>query len=324
MPLVTIYSTNRVYHAPQFPHTLVTYRNDSDPRFAEHLQEQVRRYCGVPPYLNLRSYLFRHLRLTRHQTTFDVDDDHLDAIPAWAATTNGIILANDRLMREEGCQPLIMTYRGRNNRLAQILVPKDARQRRERNDATILALGLQPFKYLLEVAAESEVRPRKAQSIAKRCLALFVLAQTAQNVIDGITDTKPLAARWPIGVKALSREESDCLRQSFTVHDAKELTQRFEAVNLLLWALGHAKLPPANQRCDKDHIKDLLASDQQLFVDNAGLRPIPQLLDALDMHTRLHWISDNQQRREQSSPHLIHTVIAERYNALVWLTGTSV
>lgn len=53
-----------------------------------------------------------------------------------------------------------------------------------------------------------------------------------------------------------------------------------------------------------------------------ALKPVSELLDALDLHYRLHWITTDFRMKDKQPPaSIISDVIQERHYALNWLTN---
>ncbi|HKO94988.1 MAG TPA: DUF4272 domain-containing protein, partial [Polyangiaceae bacterium] len=63
-------------------------------------------------------------------------------------------------------------------------------------------------------------------------------------------------------------------------------------------------------------------ADSERLIRDAKLRATPVLLDALDLHFRLHW-AVRQARQDDSEPpaQLDPGVVMERHHGLNWLTG---
>jgi hypothetical protein len=91
---------------------------------------------------------------------------------------------------------------------------------------------------------------------------------------------------------------------------------------VLLWALGQlTDLPPPTAICDVPALaRIMLGRDAESFIADAALRPTGTVLDALDMHYRLHWaIRQSRQDRKPVGIDLDASVVQERHVALNWL-----
>jgi len=93
-------------------------------------------------------------------------------------------------------------------------------------------------------------------------------------------------------------------------------------LSLLLWALGSPEvLPFPSGICDVPLIAEkMLSVDQHVFVENAALRSTEELLDALDLHYRLHWAAvEARVNKKKTLEGLDEGVVRERHHALNWL-----
>ena len=67
--------------------------------------------------------------------------------------------------------------------------------------------------------------------------------------------------------------------------------------------------------------KTVLSVDLERFVPEASLRPVGELLDALDTTFCLHWVTTEASVRKVQPPAGLEPgVISERHHALNWLT----
>ena len=133
-----------------------------------------------------------------------------------------------------------------------------------------------------------------------------------------------IRAKLPRAFEALSPVESEFLaseqpeRQDIVNHG-----WRYEALFVLEWALGlfdELRFPDA--LCDVPAVaRALFDQDQEALLKRASLRPTSEILDALDLHLRLHWLAreaiHNQNREPPAG--LDAGVLQERRHALNWL-----
>lgn len=166
---------------------------------------------------------------------------------------------------------------------------------------------------------------RDAAAVTQRMLALFAVALRAEMLAAG--DTPPaleaMDTRLPGVAAALSPQE-----RAFFAQPAPEPQQlanfgwRYESLAVLQWALGLAEaLPEPTDLCDVP-----LAAQRALEHAEAAtrpsltLRPVPELLDALDRHLRLHWAVRQAGQSEQPPPAgIVPGVVYERHYTLNWL-----
>jgi hypothetical protein len=97
---------------------------------------------------------------------------------------------------------------------------------------------------------------------------------------------------------------------------------RYESLALLAWALGLLpELAYPEQICDvRTLCATLLQTATPAWLPQARLRPAGEMLDALDLHFRLHWLArEVELGRREMPPNLIPGVVLERHYALNWL-----
>jgi hypothetical protein len=97
---------------------------------------------------------------------------------------------------------------------------------------------------------------------------------------------------------------------------------RYEGVFLLEWALGlTADLPFPERICDVPKtVQALIATWPDDLLKRAKLREPALILDALDLHYRLHWyVRQARLDGKEPPPGLDGGVIQERHHALNWL-----
>jgi hypothetical protein len=98
---------------------------------------------------------------------------------------------------------------------------------------------------------------------------------------------------------------------------------RYEALAVLHWALGVADdLPFPSRICDVPQVaRTALDNNRPEFIQTAALRPVAEVLEALDLHFRLHWAARQAGLdRRQPPAGLDAGVIQERHHALNWLS----
>jgi hypothetical protein len=92
---------------------------------------------------------------------------------------------------------------------------------------------------------------------------------------------------------------------------------------LLQWVLGLADdLPFPSKICDVPQVaRTALAGNKAKFIEAAALRPVADVLDALDLHFRLHWAARQAGLDKRQPPAGLDAGgIQERHHALNWLT----
>jgi hypothetical protein len=198
---------------------------------------------------------------------------------------------------------------------------KTASQRRERSTARLAKLNLTMAHALPPTVADEESLLREPVEVARRAVALLGIALRA----EGNPQPKVVRFLQERGVvNALSLQEREFLQKSHPTEDeSRKLTWRYEALWVLLWALGHAdQVGPPGQQCDaRRAMKIVSEAPREQFIDQAKLRPDAEILDELDFYYRAHWHVVNARQTESVlNPALCPDIIYERHCALNWLT----
>jgi hypothetical protein len=203
---------------------------------------------------------------------------------------------------------------------------RDARDRQARSEEELSQFGIRT-PATLPVVSETEVVLRPASEVARRALALFVVALRAESLMCPELAVSDLREKRPLAFHALTPEERVFLNDE--APDQQQITNfawRYEAVWTLAWALGLVEvLCYPSETCDVDILsKTFLESDKEALLKNAKLLPTETLLDALDLHFRLHWLLRQRQNGkpaggEMGGDDLDPGVVLERHHALNWL-----
>lgn len=205
--------------------------------------------------------------------------------------------------------------------------PHDARDRQARSEEELSQFGIRT-PATLPVVSATEVVLRPASEVARRALALFVVALRAESLMSPELAVSDLREKRPLAFRALTPKE--CLFLNDEAPDQQQITNfawRYEAVWTLAWTLGLVEvLCYPSETCDVDILsKTMLELDEEALLKNAKLLPTETLLDALDLHFRLHWLV--RQRPQDDKPgdgkmggdDLDPGVVLERHHALNWL-----
>ncbi|MFW3177037.1 DUF4272 domain-containing protein [Xanthomonas phaseoli] len=326
--LVNAYSTLRAPLWPDFlPQAAVQHRDHADPELTDHLHGFVGyvNQAGDGQMTQSRYHLMRHVQRVRQHFSFQVDDADFGALAQWAEQANAVCFLADGSVRDPQGRVLISQGESPLDAQAQLPYPPDALERRARQHDQLAALGIRVPPSLPPVPGEAEARLRTPDSIAARMLGLFAVALRAEILAAG--DTPPsltdMAERLPGLQAAVSPQE-----QAFFEHaqpDAQQLANfgwRYESLALLQWAVGMTDtLPLPTALCDVPGVAQrALDRAQTPTAPPPTLRPVPELLDALDRHLRLHWAVRQAGQSGQTVPAgIVPGVVYERHYALNWL-----
>jgi hypothetical protein len=181
--------------------------------------------------------------------------------------------------------------------------------------------GVPVNEWLPVIESETEVAPRSKEEVAMRAAATLVVALKGEGLgqvhVDDIVRDYRLAG-W------LTPEEKRFIDNPATTEGERNThVWRYEAANVLLWALGYvATLDAPRTGCDPSKLAVLLKENpREQFIAKARLRPMSEILDQADLIYRYRWALDDARIKQQPAPAgLVDDVAMERHHALNWLT----
>ena len=328
--LVHVFATLRDPPAPRFACLAQHHLDAADPELAEHVAGLIQYVQGRHPaeMTQRRHALWRHLQRVRHLWRLSLMPGQLEALGQWAGEANAVIALPDGSVRDPKGYVLLAAPGGSDDGLARLPHPPDAWQRKLASEEQMLARGWRAPATLPPVAGAGEIEPRPAPVVVGRALALLLVAVRAESLAAGGGDTltpERLRQKLPAAFAHLSPQE-----QAFVDSAAPDPAQivamgwRYEALHLLLWALGlQDELPWPDGLCEVSRcVSLLLEADADTLMQSATLRPGNEILDQLDLHLRLHGLLRHAELQGQARPAgLNRGVVMERHHALNWLIG---
>ena len=328
--LLNAYCTLLAPPAPTFPHTLIGARDQSDPGLAPHLEAFVGYVLGTNgnQMTSTLYHVMRHIQRVQVQFSFEVEEGALEQVSAWTQQANAVLYWPGGTVRDPQGRVLVSPDGAEPEAGADVPYPPDALGRKTRTEGHLAGLSIRVPPTLPPVIAEGEVRWRSATEVAGRALALAAVAVMAETRGEG--DPMPVSSLdtgLPGYAAFLSPEERAFLAEaSSSPEQIAKFSWRYEALALLQWAVGwqdqgwQAELPFPTEICDVPAVMRI-ALRQSGNASTPTLRPGAEVLDALDLHFRLHWLARDARLKEQPAPHALEAgVILERHCALNWLT----
>jgi hypothetical protein len=324
--LINAYSTLKVLPELQFPHKLNAQRDRRDPELKEHLNGFIGYVLsrGEQQMTQVKYHLKQHIERVRHHVSISAEQKDFDAFAMWAQQANAICFMEDGTVRDPSGRVLIDQTGSGPAPEAEVPYPPDARSRKASSDQKLQQLGILTLDGLPPVTGETEVEIRPSSGVARRALALFVAALRAESL--AAKDEIPAAElrnKFPLAFQEFSPKEKAFFAAA---HPEQQQIINFawgyEALFLLQWALGSmAELPHPTHVCDVPAVaRAMLEVKEQDFAGKASLRPVAELLDALDLHFRIHWaVRQSRLDGKERAPGIDAGVVAERHRALNWL-----
>jgi len=323
--LINAYCTVRHLPPLEFPHRVHGQRDRRDAELAEHLRGFVGYVLRDEDELTKRRYhIVRHIERVRHHLSLDVADEALDAFASWAERANAIAFLPDGTVRDPTGAVLLYPGATEPDAGAVMPYPADSRRRKDANQRRLRDSGFPVLESLPPVVGEDEIEPQPAAEVARRAMALAVVAIRGESLAsDSGLSVAEIRNRLPLGFDALSPNERLFIEAaSPTQQQVLDATWRYEALSALQWALALVDaLPFPSTICDVPRTaRIMLDADPARFAESTRLRPAADLLDALDLHYRLHWVIREAQQRSRDLPGAVEAgVVAERHYALNWL-----
>ncbi|MCR1004212.1 MAG: DUF4272 domain-containing protein [Stenotrophomonas maltophilia] len=319
--LINAYSTLGPVLAPPPQAGSASVRGLDDPALAPHLGGFVNYVLGHGDgqMTAARYHLMRHVQRVRQHYLFELAEADLEALQPWLLQANAVCFLEDGSVRDPAGRVLLGEA---PDPQAQVPYPADAGQRRARSQQQLQAHELRVPPSLPPVLGAAEAQLRAPAQVWARAQALLACALRAEALQSGEPPLSlaELAERLPALPEALSPAEA-----AFIAHGDAEAALpfgwRYESLAVLLWALGLSEaLPWPQATCAVPDVVGALLQKADSGSEPATLRDTAELLDALDLHYRLHWVAREAQRQGAPMPGALEEgVIYERHYALNWL-----
>lgn len=318
--LYNVYSTLVEIPSPQFPHLLQARRDLSDPDLLEHLNG----FCG---YIFGRGdgkmsqdkyHVILHVQRVQHHISIGVAQADMAAFQQWAQAANAVVFTPAGHVLDPQGRILVSGQNGTSAPDAQLPHPQEAIARKARTVALLEQRGITVPTTLPPLVGESELVLRTNDEAVGRARALLLIALRADSVASGEPmGVDLLLDKMPLADDYLSPGERAFLAQeTSSQNDCAQLIWRYESLYLLEWALGLVdSLPFPDAPCDS-------ASTAATLISMRGpqLRSATEILDALDLHYRLHWHVRQKRLKKQGEAEGVDAdVLMERHRALNWL-----
>jgi hypothetical protein len=318
--LFNAYCTRVQIAQPAFAHKLHERFDLSNPALLADLND----FCG---YVLSRGdgqmsadkyHVILHLQRVQHHLSISVGGDDLAALYIWAAQANALLIGPDGSVTDPQGRVLVGVSDGKADPHARVPYPEQALARKTATTALLAARGIIVPDSLPPLICEDELTLRSRDEAVERARALLLVALRAESVASG--EAMPVAtllSKMPLADDALSPSEQAFLQQDVpSKEDCAQLIWRYESLRLLEWALGLVdQLPFPDAPAEA-------AAVVATLIDMRGpqLRPAGEILDALDLHYRLHWqIRQSRLKHGVEASGVDADVVMERHRALNWL-----
>ena len=314
------YCTRLEIAQPAFAHKLHERFDLSDPALLADLND----FCG---YVLSRGdgqmsrdkyHVILHLQRVQHHLSISVGVADTAAFYAWAAQANALLIGPDGSVTDPQGRVLVGVADGLADPLAQVPYPDQAVARKAATTAALAARGITVPYTLPPLICEDELALRSRDEAVDRARALLLVALRAESVASGeAMPVETLLSKMPLADDALSPQEQAFLAQEApSKEDCAQFIWRYESLYLLEWALSLVEaLPYPDAPADSAAVVATL-----IEMRGPRLRPAAEILDALDLHYRLHWhIRQSRLKHGIEAAGIDADVVMERHRALNWL-----
>lgn len=195
-------------------------------------------------------------------------------------------------------------------------------ERKNRSIAKLVEEGVAFIDWLPVIETEKQSIRRSDEDVLKRLITTIIVAQYAEKQDKAVLNS--LIEKYSTYI-SFSPEEAEFLRdEPPETQKAINMSWRFEAAMVLLWALGFVE---DLQRPDKTYNSENMSEWVKTGAYNdllarTNIRPQSAILNEADLIYRYHWAAKNARLVEEIEPTgLDEGVLRERHHALNWLIG---
>lgn len=318
--LMNVYSTLLEIAQPVFAHKLHSRRDLSDPALLKHLHG----FCahvlsrGDGQMSRDKYHVILHVQRVQQHLSMAVGIADLEQFYAWAANANAILFTEDGNVIDPQGRVLVGAADGKADPGAQLPYPDKALARQIATEAMLELRGVIVPPTLPPLVCEDELALQDRDDVVGRARALLLVAIRAQSVASGeAMPVETLLAKMPLADDYLSpREQAFLAMDTPSREECAQFIWSYEALYLLEWALGLVDtLPYPDVPCDA-------AAVVATLIDMRGpqLRSPGEILDALDLHYRLHWyIRQARLKGRGEAAGIDADVVMQRHQVLNWL-----
>lgn len=205
----------------------------------------------------------------------------------------------------------------------------EAQARKDRSIEILKAYNVPYMQHLPRIETAGEVRIRTAEEIARRAVTSLFAIQVACDA--GKSPNELAKSRKFFGEKLaefgveeyLTPKEQKVFQSECTIQEFVDMSWKYEAYWVLLWALGIVEeLEYPSEICDCHFAIGAVAScdGMEEFLAKVRLRDISEILDEADLIFRYDWACVEARIHGQEAPaDLDPGVVLERHRGLNWL-----
>ena len=204
-----------------------------------------------------------------------------------------------------------------------------AQERKNKSIEILVSQGVPYIDHLPLRYETEEVTPRDKKEVIERVACSFASIMCALSIgkkeyteQDRVYMTQDFLSNKYHALELLTPMEQQVIAGTISEAGAINAVWKYEAVWALLWALGIVEeLSLPSEICDCDLVMGTMRRFKGLddFMAHTTLRPIEEILQALDLHYRYHWTTVNARIYGSDLAGLDEDIVMERRAGLEWL-----
>ena len=204
-----------------------------------------------------------------------------------------------------------------------------AQERKNKSIAILVSQGVPYIEHLPLRYETEEVTPRDKKEVIERVACSFSSIMCALSITknkyteeDRVYMTQDFLSAKYHALELLTPREQQVIAGTISEAGAINAVWKYEAVWALLWALGIIEeLSLPSEICDCDLVMGTMERFKNLddFMANTTLRPMEEILQALDLHYRYHWAAVNARVNGSDPAGIDEGIVMERRAGLEWL-----
>ena len=204
-----------------------------------------------------------------------------------------------------------------------------AQERKNKSIEILVSQGVPYIDHLPLRYETEEVTPRDKKEVIERVACSFASIMCALSIgkkeyteQDRVYMTQDFLSNKYHALELLTPREQQVIAGTISEAGAINAVWKYEAVWALLWALGIVEeLSLPSEICDCDLVMGTMRRFKGLddFMANTTLRPLEEILQALDLHYRYHWAAVNARVNGSDPAGIDEGIVMERRAGLEWL-----
>lgn len=198
-----------------------------------------------------------------------------------------------------------------------------AQERKNKSIEILVSQGVPYIEHLPLRYETEEVTPRDKKEVIERAVCSFATIMSTFSIAKGeYTEERKAYMQDFFGGKhktfnLLTPKEEKVITAQANEDEIMQAIYKYEAIWVLLWALGIVEeLSFPNETCDSDLVMDAMLKFRSEglddFMEYTTLRPIEEILQALDLHYRYHWAAVNARVNGSDPAGIDEDIVMER------------